>query len=114
MNDDFNTPNAVAGLFDFIKEANPIISEHNYNDQNKYEILAFMEKINGIFKCFDTLQDKKEDDRESKVKALIDERNKYRQEKNWAKADEIKQQILNLGAEIMDNKDGTTSFKLNN
>lgn len=113
MSDDFNTPNAVAALFDFMKMANPIITSHAYDVQNQREILEFLTKINGIFKCFDSLDEKKADDREEIVKKLVEERNAYRKAKDFAKADEIKQKILDLGAEIMDNKDGTTTFRLN-
>ncbi len=114
MNDDLNTPNAIASLFDFIKEANPVVLNHEYNEQNKQEIESFLTKIDKIFKCFDSLyEEKKQDNRAEEIEALIAERNQFRKEKNWAKADEIKQRIIDLGAEIMDNKDGTTSYKLN-
>ena len=113
MNDDFNTPNAIAALFDFVKEANIIISAHNYNEQNKAEIIEFLTQIDKIFKCFDTLYEQKTDDRREIIEKLINERNEYRKAKDFAKADELKQKIIDLGAEIMDNKDGTTTYKLN-
>ena len=113
MNDDFNTPNAIAALFDFIKEANTIISAHDYNEQNKSEVIEFLTQIDKIFKCFDTLNEQKTDDRREIIEKLIQERNEYRKAKDFAKADELKQKIIELGAEIMDNKDGTTTYKLN-
>ena len=110
MDDDFNIPNAVACLFEFIKDVNTDIINHNYDEANKQEILAYLGKLDTIFSCLN-LNDEQKDDREEKVKALINERNKYRQEKNFAKADEIKQQILAMNVEIFDTKEGTT-FKL--
>ena len=113
MEDDFNTPNAIASLFDFIKFANPIINARQYDEQNKREILAFLGQINQIFKCFDSLnEDKKSDDREAVVQKLIAERNEYRAKRDFAKADELKQKILELNVEIFDNRDGTTTYKL--
>ena len=115
MDDDFNTPNAIASIFDFIKEANPIIQKHEYDAKNAENIVNFFIKIDKVFKCFDFLYEKAEDNANSKeqeVKQLVEERNKYRQEKNFAKADELKAKIIALGAEIFDNKDGTTTFRI--
>ena len=112
MDDDFNTPNAIASLFDFIKDVNPEIMSRQYNEENKQSILIALSQIDKIFKCFDSLEEQKVDQRQEVVKDLINLRNKFRMEKNYQKADEIKQQILSMGAEIFDNKDGTTTFKL--
>ena len=112
MNDDFNTPNAIAALFDFIKEANVIVTAHDYDEKNKAEILEYLNKIDSIFKCFDILHESKKDDRAERVQRLIDERNEYRKAKNYQKADELKAEIIALGVELQDNKDGTTTFRL--
>ena len=40
------------------------------------------------------------------------ERNKYRKEKNFIKADELKAKIIQLGAEVFDNKDGTSTYRI--
>ena len=113
MDDDFNTPNAITAIYDFIKCANPIIQEHNYDEQNVERIINYFKKIDKVFKCFDFLYEtKQEKNIENEILQLLEERNKYRQEKNFAKADEIKAQIIGLGAEIFDNKDGTTTFRM--
>ena len=114
MDDDFNTPNAIAEIYEFVKKANVVITTKQYDKKNVEDIRAFFEKINKVFKCFDFLYQKedKNEDLKNKVQALVDERNKFRGLKDFAKADELKQQILSLGAEICDNKDGTTSFKI--
>ena len=112
MNDDFNTPNAIASLFDFIKEGNVIVTAHDYDEKNKAEILDYLAKIDKIFKCFDTLHENKKDDRAERVQRLIDERNEYRKARDFKKADELKAEIIALGVELQDNKDGTTSFRI--
>ena len=113
MNDDFNTPNAVSALFDFIKVANVAVSSHQYNADDMKQIILFLRRVNAIFKCFDSLDEERSvDEREAKVQSLIAERNIFRQNKDWANADKIKQQILEMNVEIFDNKDGTTTFKL--
>ena len=112
MDDDFNTPNAISAIFDFIKEANQSITNHEFDKVNQDEILDFFKEINKIFKCFDTLENKQADNRQEIVQKLIDERNAFRKAKDFVKADEIKAKILAMNVEILDNKDGTTTFRL--
>ena len=113
MNDDLNTPNAIAAIYDFVKQANIIIASGNYDKQNVEKIIRYFKRVNKVFKCFDFLNDNvKTNNKEEQVKQLIEKRNEFRKNKDYKSADEIKQQILALGAEIFDNKDGTTSYKL--
>ncbi len=115
MDDDFNCPNALTEIHTFVKKANEEISKNSYDAKNVQEILEFFLKIDSVFKVFDFLyekEDEKDDVDEEKINKLIEERNKFRQEKNYQKADEIKKQIIDLGVEITDNKDGTTSYRI--
>jgi len=114
MDDDFNTQNALTEILNFVKIVNTIINNKNYNAKNVAEITQFFVKINSVFKVFDFLDEKvgKSEDKSSEIQMLIDERNKYRMEKNFVKADEVKRQIIEMGVEITDNKDGTTGFRI--
>ncbi len=115
MEDDFNTPNALTEILNFVKQANIITQSQTYNKKNVEEVLLFFEKMNTVLKVFDFLEKKeKQTDKSSKIKQLIEERNKHRAEKNFAQADVLKNQIIELGAEITDNKDGSTSFRIKN
>ena len=113
MDDDFNTPNAITAIYDFVKTANVIISTNEYDAQNVKAIREYFEQVNKVFKCFDFLSGTKQtNDKQKLVESLINERNVYRKEKNFAKADELKQQLISMGVELSDNKDGTTSYKI--
>ncbi len=112
MDDDFNTANAVAVLFDFIKFANVIVANHDYNQANVAEVMEFLRRVNAIFKVFNIDDTPTKDNRQIEVEALINKRNEFRANKDYANADLVKQQILALNVEIFDNKDGTTSYKL--
>ena len=115
MDDDFNCPNALTEIYIFVKKANEEISKNSFDAKNVQEILNFFEKIDSVFKVFDFLHKKEEKTSqidEEQIQKLIDERNKFRAEKNYQKADEIKKQILSFGVELTDNKDGTTTFKI--
>ena len=114
MDDDFNTPNAIASIYEFIKQANLILPTKCYNIDNVNEITNFFKKIDTVFKCFDFLynSEQKENGIKCKIEELMAERNKYRKEKNFIKADELKAKIIQLGAEVFDNKDGTSTYRI--
>jgi cysteinyl-tRNA synthetase len=48
------------------------------------------------------------DEQEAQVKALITERNEARKQKQWARSDQIREQLREMGVTIEDTKDGTT------
>ena len=114
MDDDFNTPNAIAAIYDFVKQANIIISSGEYDVKNVESIVEYFKLIDKVFKSFDFLYEKRNNksDLEKQVQELIDARNVCRKQKDFVKADELKQKILSLGVELCDNKDGTTSYKI--
>jgi len=115
MDDDFNTPNAIAAIYDFVRECNPILTTKCYSLDNIAEIKAFFDKINSVFKAFDFLNGNhagEDDGREMRARELIEERNKFRSAKDFNNADKVKQQLMDMNVEIFDNKDGTTTFRL--
>jgi len=100
MIDDLGTPKAIATIFDLVHDINKA------NDSSK--------KINeGIFLLDELLnilgfdfQNKTQDD--SEIILLINKRNQFRSEKEYEKADEIRNELLSKGIEILDSKEGTT------
>jgi len=116
MDDDFNTPNAITAIYEFIKECNQIIPTKCYNLDNINEIYGYFKKIDAVFKCFDFLYiTDTTHDTSGKIEViekLMAERNQYRQQKDFKNADKIKAKIIEMGAEITDHKDGTSSYKI--
>ncbi|MDO8486464.1 MAG: cysteine--tRNA ligase [Candidatus Staskawiczbacteria bacterium] len=105
LDDDFNTPQAFAVIFNFIKETNKFLEKDFISIKLSKEIYTFFEKINQIFGIIDFKKIKKPS-MPSDVKKLINIREKYRKEKNWQKADEIRLEIEKKGYLIEDTKDG--------
>ena len=116
MNDDFNTPQAVAVIFDFVKDANKIIGENtNINSEFYSEIKNFLQTTaEGVLGIMDFTQ-KEEGDMATKEKELIELLIKLRQnakmEKNYALADKIRDELKDIGIALEDSKDKTT-YKL--
>jgi len=109
MDDNLNVPNAMVAIFEFTKEINKLIDEKEIGQKGANEALNFLKKINDVLGVL-TFEQKNIMLTEEQ-KDLIIERNKARIEKNWAKADEIRDKFKAVGLELKDNPDGTTSVK---
>ncbi len=104
MEDDFNTAKAIAVIFELIKKGNSLIAENSLDRTEAKEILEFLKKVDKIFNFI--FEAKKKEKIPGEVLKLANEREKYRQEKNWKKADEIRKKIEKLGYWIEDTKKG--------
>ena len=109
MDDNLNVPNAMAAIFEFAKEINKLIDEKEIGTNGAKETINFLKKINEVLGILTFEQNNVM--LTEKQKDLITERNKARAEKNWAKADEIRDKFKAFGLELKDNPDGTTSVK---
>lgn len=104
MNDDFNTPNALAVLFQLSHEINKT------QCTKQAQTLHYLGSILGILQSsVDTfLKAGFDEDDKINVEALIEERMSARVNRNWERADEIRNQLLNEGIELEDGPTGTT------
>ncbi len=103
MNDDLNTPVALAVLFELITETNKMISAEVLDSHTAATILSLWEKINKVLGLI-ILETKIQVNDE--IQQLIDEREEARKNKNFAKADELRKKIQVRGYLIEDTKDG--------
>ena len=116
MDEDFNSPQAVAAIFDFVKEVNRTIAEkenihldfyiavRNFlirTADNVLEIISFEEKE---MKSDSLLENEL-------IKILIDIRLKAKNEKNFQLSDDIRKKLESLGITLKDTKEGTDFFK---
>ena len=121
MDEDMNTPQALAVIFDQIKETKKFsvnvssgeeaeALNYSYNSLRKkleevLGIVLFMEEENKNFKNNDKLTG-------NLIELLIKLRADARKEKNFKLSDEIRDNLKELGIEIQDNKDGTTGYTI--
>ncbi|UCH66510.1 MAG: cysteine--tRNA ligase [Ignavibacterium sp.] len=112
MNDDFNTAQAVAVIFDFVKDVNRTIAENENISTTFYDsVKAFLERaavgVLGIMNFEIEGEGISERDM-SYIQSMIDKRAVAKKEKNYALADEIRDELKSLGIELKDSKEGTT------
>lgn len=99
MDDDFDTPKALAAIFDFVKEVNK-----KGGGKKSYELMLEFDKIFGILET-------KEEKIPTEINKLILERENARNEKDYKKADEIRKDLDGRGYVLEDNEEGTTVKK---
>lgn len=110
MNDDFNTPEALAVLFDLVRELNR--SRIKNSDLSVY-LGALLKKLGNILGILyedpqQFLQTVKDGDIDkAKIETLIQERDAARKSKNWAQSDKIRAELTNLGIVLEDTSEGT-------
>ena len=96
LSNDLNTSNALTILYDVLKS--------DISNNTKLKLIESFDKVLSL----DLLKKNKvSNEIEEKALKLLEERNKYKQEKNYEKADEIRKEIESLGASIKDTREGS-------
>ena len=104
MDNDFNTPKALASLFELINRGNSLLDQNLIAQNDAKDILEFLRKIDG-FLNFIFWKKPKEKIPENILK-LVEKREKCRKQKNWKAADEVREAIKKLGWWVEDTKEG--------
>jgi cysteinyl-tRNA synthetase len=102
MDDDFNSPQAVAAMFDLVREINRG-AEKGMDTGSAQQMLKELADVIGF-----TLQEGKVDEtRSAMIEDKIRQRNEFRKAREWKKADEIRDELLKSGIAIEDTPKGT-------
>jgi len=108
LDDDLNTSGALGAIFVFIKEANEALETGRLDEQNRAEITDWFKVIDDRLAIIPPMEHPVQDDKEvEEIEALIERRNEARRNRNFALADQIKQELLNRGVVIEDTREGT-------
>jgi len=105
MDDDFNSPLALAALYELVKAINTA-RDNGVNDEQLKPAQSMLRELTNVLGL--RLQEKQgSGEAETQVNALIAERNEARQQKQWALSDQIRDRLKEMGVTIEDSKDGT-------
>lgn len=102
MDDDFNTADAISVIFEMVKRANITVTE----ESSKAYIIRVKELLEKLLDVLGLLSERKEENLDARVEALIAERQTARKEKNFARADEIRNELTAMGILLEDTKEG--------
>ena len=102
MDDDFNTADALAAVFELVKFANTKVNEESTGAFAGYllDIIIRLCDVLGLIVL------KKEEVLDEDIEALIEERQAARKAKDFAHADEIRAKLLDMGIELKDTREG--------
>jgi len=104
IEDDFNTPKAIAAIFELVNQGNSLISRNKLSPTEAKEILNVLKKVDKVFNFI--FWEKSKEKIPKEVLKLVRERESYRKSGQWGKADKIRKKIKELGYWIKDTKDG--------
>jgi cysteinyl-tRNA synthetase len=102
MDDDFNTADAIAAVFELVKYANSSVTAEN----TKAFVTAVRDEIIRLCDILGIIAEEKEELLDAEIEQLIQERQDARKAKNFARADEIRNELLEKGITLLDTREG--------
>lgn len=104
MDDDFNTANAISVLFDAVRFANEWVAQKVVSKETLTTILDWFAQFGG--EILGLTEQKEEELPDQEVEDLIEERQQARAARNFARADEIRDQLQEMGILLEDTPQG--------
>ena len=101
MEDDFNTADAVSAIFEIVRESNSTVKDFSADYAKK--VLKVLEDLCSVLGIETT---KEEEILDEEIEKLIEERQAARKNKDFARADEIRDQLLEQGIVLKDTREG--------
>tara|TARA_B110000008_G_scaffold277449_1_gene318751 strand:+ start:3065 stop:4264 length:1200 start_codon:yes stop_codon:yes gene_type:complete len=110
MDDDFSTPSAVDTAFRLMRQANAALDDENIADASKIaSSCVSIFAVLGI--SIDTVARIEPEDSDVEIEAMMKRRFEARSEKNFAVADQIRDELLQMGITVEDTPNGAVWFK---
>lgn len=105
MDDDFNSRDAIASLFQKLKEASALSSEGRLSRKGAEDVVEAVRNINGVLGIMKSAAFEKVE-LEKEIEELIDQREDARKAKDYRRADEIRSILSEMGITIEDTAEG--------
>jgi cysteinyl-tRNA synthetase len=105
MEDDLNTAQALAAIFDMVREANTMADRGELRQDDKAPLLEALQQFDEIFAVL-TADDGEKKNSDEDVERLIAERTAAKKARDFARSDAIRKQLADAGIVIEDAKDG--------
>jgi cysteinyl-tRNA synthetase len=103
MDDDLNTSVALAAVHELTREVNTALAKRALREDNRREIIAAIERIDSVLNVIGHAQREMLDE---EIQKLIDERQEARHRRDFGRADQIRDQLAELGIVLEDTKEG--------
>ncbi len=110
MDDDLNTAEALAAIFDYVRAMNTALDENRFQEGNRGDAARVLQVFDSVF---DVLKPstgggarRGATASDAEVEAAIEERQEAKKARNFARADEIRAMLEQKGVLLEDTKDG--------
>jgi cysteinyl-tRNA synthetase len=100
LDDDLNIPAALAAVFKVVRKINQLVSDQKLDPEGAQKIIDTFRNLDHILNVLDLNHQEKN----PTIKALIKRRDKARADRNWAVADQLRDELIKLGVRIQDDK----------
>ncbi len=105
LDDDLNTAEALAAVFEYIRDTNSSMDSGAFLSGNRDTAITLLKRFDSVFDVLrPTVTDSGLSDEE--IQALVEERSQAKKQKNFQRADEIRNQLSDLNVIVEDTKDG--------
>ncbi len=102
MDDDFNTADALAAIFNLVKYCNT----NTDSDSSKAYLTKLLDRLNMLCDVLGLIVDQEEEMLDGEIEEMIQDRQAARQAKDFARADEIRDALLAKGIQLKDTREG--------
>ncbi len=106
LDDDLNTAEALAALFEFVRDANTAMDAGEFRAGNAAPALDLLARFDRIFAVLEPTQ-AEGGLSDARVEELIQERNAAKKARNFGRSDQIRQELMDAGVVLEDTKEGT-------
>ena len=103
MSDDLNTADAIAALFELVRDINSNVIAAN---ANKGTVEAAIKIFDELADVLGLVYNREKEDLDSEIEALIEQRTQARKDRNWAEADRIRDELKAKGIVLEDTAQG--------
>ncbi len=105
LNDDLNTAEALAAVFEYVRDANTAMDAGEFRASN---VAAALDVLTHFDSIFDVLRPTAQAGQlaDARIDALVEERSAAKKARNFARADQIRQELLDQGIILKDTKAG--------
>ncbi|MEK6280924.1 MAG: cysteine--tRNA ligase [Acidobacteriota bacterium] len=103
MDDDLNTSVALAVIHNLTRDVNSAIARKQVKEDNKSELLDLLKRFDSVLNIFG---EERREILDTEIQNLIDERQEARRRRDFARGDEIRDELAALGIILEDTKDG--------